>query len=75
MKRLTLLFGLVLLVALAACGGQEPTPTVAVEAAPTEAPATEAPATAVPAPEEPVASVGVVDPALVEETCRRLDTS
>ncbi len=68
MKRLTLLLGLVLLVALAACGGQpEPTPTAVVEAvAPTEAPATEVPPTAEPAPEEAVASVGVVDPALID---------
>jgi len=68
MKRLTLLFGLVLLVALAACGGQEtPTPTVAVEAAPTEAateaPPTEAPPTAEPADTSPT---NIVDPGLID---------
>ncbi len=68
MKRLTLLLGLVLLVALAACGGQEtPTPTVAVEAAPTEAatdaPPTETPPTAEPADTSPTSTV---DPGLID---------
>ena len=64
MKRVTLLLGLVLLVALAACGGQEtPQPTVAVEAAPTEAPPTEVPPTAEPADTSPTSNV---DPGLID---------
>lgn len=68
MKRLTLLLGLVLLVALAACGGQdpaEPTPETVVEAVPTEAP-TEAAPTAEPPTAEPAAPAIVADPALID---------
>ena len=68
MKRLTLLLGLVLLVALAACGGQEtPTPTVAVEAAPTTEPTAEPTAEPVPPAAEPedTSPTSIVDPGLV----------
>src|SRR5690606_29068615 len=66
MKRLSLLLGLVLLAALAACGGQETveTPTVAVEAIPTET-ATEAPPTEAPPTAEPTPAI-VPDPALID---------
>ena len=67
MKRLILILSLVLLVALAACGGQEPTPTPVVEATvPAEALPTEAPATAEPVVEEPTAATIVADPALID---------
>lgn len=66
MKRLSLLLGLVLLAALAACGGQETvqTPTVAVEALPTEV-ATESPPTEAPPTAEPTPAI-VPDPALID---------
>ena len=69
MKRLTLLLGLVLLVALAACGGQEtPTPTVAVETAPTTEPTAEPTAEPVPPTVEPAdtSPTNVVDPGLID---------
>lgn len=68
MKRLALLVGLALLVALAACNAQPaPTPTAVVEAVvPTEVAPTEVPPTAEPAPAEPVAPAIVADPGLID---------
>ncbi len=75
MKRLIVLFGLVLVVALAACGGQTPeatpVPETAVESVPTEAVPTAAPVEAVPT-EAPSGSVldsrtHVPDPLLIDK--------
>ena len=73
MKRLLVLLSLMLLVALAACGGQTPEaetqPTVesAVETLPTEVPAVEEPAPPVEQPSETTPLAHTADPALVNK--------
>ena len=73
MKRLLVLLSLMLLVALAACGGQTPEaetqPTVesAVETLPTEAPAVGEPAPTVEQPSETTPLAHTADPALVNK--------
>ena len=73
MKRPLVLLGLMLLVALAACGGQTPEaetqPTVdsAVETLPTEVPAVEEPAPPVEQPSETTPLAHTADPALVNK--------
>lgn len=73
MKRLLLLLSLVLLVALAACGGQtpetetQPTVETAVETLPTEAPAIDEPAPPVEEPSETTPLAHTADPALVNK--------
>jgi heat shock protein HslJ len=73
MKRLLVLLSLLLLVALAACGGQTPEvetqPTVesAVETLPTEAPAVEEVAPTAEAPSETTPLAHTADPALVNK--------
>jgi heat shock protein HslJ len=73
MKRYLVLLSLVLLVALAACGGQtpeaetQPTVETAVEAAPTEVPAVEEAAAATEEPSETTPLAHTADPALVNK--------
>jgi len=73
MKRLLILLSLVLLVALAACGGQTPgvetQPTVesAVEVAPTEAPAVDEAAATAEEPSDTTPLAHTADPALVNK--------
>ena len=73
MKRLLLLVSLVLLVALAACGGQmpetetQPTVETAVETVPTEAPAVDEQAPPVEEPSETTPLAHTADPALVNK--------
>ncbi|MCA9875971.1 MAG: META domain-containing protein, partial [Anaerolineales bacterium] len=64
MKKITLIFTLALLMALAACGGQEPTPTAVppTEALPTQVPPTEVPPTEVPPTEPPPTAAPTVEP-------------
>jgi len=64
MKKIILIFTLALLLALVACGGQEPTPTPVppTEALPTQAPPTEVPPTEVPPTEPPPTATPTVEP-------------
>ena len=64
MKKLLLIFTLVLFAALVACGGQEPTPTPL----PTEAPPTEVPPTAVPPTPTDIPPTEVPPTATIEPT-------
>lgn len=66
MKRLSVLFGLVLLVALAACTQQQPQVLPTAPAEVQEVP-TEVPPTAEPATEVPTGPTLVVDPALIDK--------